>query len=82
MTRKRALEILTKDIDRAGVHIIAANDEETMKYNQESIEAWNLAIESLKAIDKITEWINTPNRGNSDYFIVDKIEEIINEVGK
>lgn len=30
-------------------------------------------------IDKIMAQINTPNRGACDYFIVDKIEEIISE---
>lgn len=30
-------------------------------------------------IDRIMAQINTPNRGTCDYFIVDKIEEIISE---
>ena len=29
-------------------------------------------------IEEIRKWINSGNRGNADYFIVDKIEEIIN----
>lgn len=29
-------------------------------------------------IKEIRRWINSGNRGNADYFIVDKIEEIIN----
>ena len=30
-------------------------------------------------IDKIEKEINSPNRGSCDYFIVDRIEEIINK---
>lgn len=30
-------------------------------------------------IEEIRKWINSKNRGNADYFIVDKIEEIINK---
>lgn len=30
-------------------------------------------------IKDIRKWINSGNRGNADYFIVDKIEEIINK---
>lgn len=33
----------------------------------------------LKVIDDIQAEINTPDRGTCDYFIVDRIEEIINE---
>ena len=29
-------------------------------------------------IEEIRKWINSGNRGNADYFIVDRIEEIIN----
>lgn len=35
--------------------------------------------EQTKMIKEIREWINYGNRGNADYFIVDKIEEIINK---
>lgn len=30
-------------------------------------------------IREIRKWINSNNRGRADYFIVDKIEEIINK---
>lgn len=33
----------------------------------------------LSVIDKIKAEINTPNKGTCDYFIVDRIEEIINK---
>lgn len=33
----------------------------------------------LNVIDNIQAEINTPDRGTCDYFIVDKIEEIINK---
>lgn len=35
--------------------------------------------EQTKMIKEIRKWINSGNRGSADYFIVDKIEEIINE---
>ena len=35
--------------------------------------------EQIKMIKEIRKWINSGNRGNADYFIVDKIEEIINK---
>ena len=35
--------------------------------------------EHTKMIKEIRKWINSGNRGNADYFIVDKIEEIINK---
>lgn len=34
--------------------------------------------EQTEMIKEIRKWINSSNRGNADYFIVDKIEEIIN----
>ncbi len=33
-------------------------------------------------ISRIKEWINSGNRGNCDYFIVDQIENLINEYEK
>lgn len=47
MTREEALEILLEP-DRVGVNIINANDEETTKYNSDSIEALNMAIKALR----------------------------------
>ena len=35
--------------------------------------------EQTKMIKEIRRWINSGNRGSADYFIVDKIEEIINK---
>ena len=34
--------------------------------------------EQTEMIKEIRKWINSGNRGSADYFIVDKIEEIIN----
>lgn len=44
--------------------------------------AIDMGIESLKqesVLDKIEKEINSPNRGTCDYYIIDRIEEIINE---
>lgn len=35
--------------------------------------------ELAKMIKEIRKWIDSGNRGNADYFIVDKIEEIIDK---
>ena len=43
-------------------------------------KALDMAIKALEQepiLDKIEKEINTPNRGTCDYFIVDRIEEII-----
>lgn len=47
MTKEQALAIL-KQPDRIGCHLIKANDEESNKYNQESIEALNMAIKAIE----------------------------------
>lgn len=36
-------------------------------------------LEQEPIIDEIMAEINTPNRGSCDYYIVDRIEEIINK---
>ena len=47
MTREDAITIL-KQPDRIGCNLIKANDEESTKYNQESIEALGMAIKALE----------------------------------
>ena len=45
-------------------------------------QALDMAIKALEQepiLDKIRAVINSPNRGTCDYFLVDRIEEIINE---
>lgn len=46
---------------------------------QEDYDTLGMAIKALEQdiLDEIIEIINTPNRGTCDYFIVDRIEEII-----
>lgn len=39
----------------------------------------SIQSEQTKMIKEIRKWINSKNRGNADYFIVDKIEGIINK---
>lgn len=52
MTDKEALDILLKT-DRVGVNLIFGNDEETIKYNQDSAEALYVAIKALEVVEKI-----------------------------
>ena len=37
------------------------------------------ALDNENMLDQLEEEINSPNRGTCDYFIVDRIEEIINK---
>lgn len=39
----------------------------------------SMQSEQAEMIKEIRKWINSKNRGNADYFIIDKIEEIINK---
>ena len=69
MTKKEAIEILSRPFDMKNV-------------SQDILDAHRMAIEALEqesALDKIEEEINTPNRGVCDYYIVDRIEEIISK---
>ena len=58
---------------------------ETWELNGEEIREVLDALPSAQSeqtkmiIKEIREWINSGNRGSADYFIVDKIEEIINK---
>ena len=71
---------------------ICDDDEESpMTYKDKRLLELNKAItlrikqlpsvqsEQSEMIKDIRKWINSGNRGNADYFIVDKIEEIINK---
>lgn len=52
--------------------------EEIRYYCQDSEEIIKV-LRQEPILDKIREEINSPNRGTCDYFIVDRIEEIINK---
>lgn len=50
--------------------------------NSNTYNFFQMTLKALKQesiLDKIRAEINSPNRGTCDYFIVDKIEEIINK---
>lgn len=47
-------------------------------FNRCSYEEDIRADEREKVFDKIMSFINTSNRGNCDYFIIDQIENYIN----
>lgn len=78
-----------QDIDNI-IMALCPNDEDFERpcispaYLKRELEALALDLEPTtkpknddNLIDKIMAQINTPNRGTCDYFIVDKIEEII-----
>lgn len=67
MTREEAIALIKRNADG---------------YYPQMTEALNMAIKALEQepiIDEIMAEINTPNRGSCDYYIVDRIEEIINK---
>jgi hypothetical protein len=45
----------------------------------EWLKDYKRLLEQEPVLDKIEEEINSPNRGTCDYFIVDRIEEIISK---
>lgn len=50
------------------------------EYDHGYCKGYTVALEEQKSIlDKIRAEINSPNRGTCDYFIVDRIEEIIDK---
>lgn len=71
MTREKAIEYLKK----ADVTVY----QEPKTKTAEALEMAIKALEQEPILDKIRAVINSPNRGTCDYFIVDRIEEIINE---
>ena len=87
MTKDQALAIL-KQPDRIGCHLIKSNDEESCKFNQEGIEALNMAIKALEQqpsedcvsrqamLDAITE---IDDNINMDIY-TNEVREIINEL--
>lgn len=67
-----------KQIELCDSIIISAKsiiaDAEELKAKEDKIRA----DEREKVFDKIMSFINTSNRGNCDYFIIDQIENYIN----
>lgn len=60
-------------------HITSVEDMKD-KINDFALAMYNKgrADERAKVFDKIMSFINTSNRGNCDYFIIDQIENYIN----
>lgn len=53
--------------------------EEAIAFLETVVEMAIKSLEQESILDKIRAEINSPNRGTCDYFIVDRIEEIINK---
>ena len=71
MTNEKAIEVIKEEC-----YIASPRDiDRCIQINT----ALDMAIKALEQIDKIEKEINTPNRGTCDYFIVDRIEEIIDK---
>ena len=63
-------------------YIKRTGDGESEYKNDAQAIAIDMAIKALEqepVLDKIRAEINSPNRGTCDYFIVDRIEEIIDK---
>ena len=62
------------------IYNIASNPNNHTSFDEiKKLEDELRADEREKHFDKIMSFINTSNRGNCDYFIVDQIEEYIAE---
>ena len=86
ISRKAAIDAM-EDVDwyhinKDGQLTHGANSEEDEPlYKAEDVYKVLNDIPSAQSemIREIRKWINSSNRGNADYFIVDKIEELINK---
>ena len=69
-----------KDFYRIGLHRKTLTPEQCRRVARNVLaEVPSVQSEQAKMIKEIRKWINSKNRGSADYFIVDKIEEIINK---
>ena len=80
ISRKAAIDALTRKM----VSIPTAGEKDLMgdvnRIRAEDISVIKrLPSAQPEMIREIRKWINSGNRGNADYFIVEKIEEIINK---
>lgn len=78
MTNEEAIELL----DKITSYCDFTDEYGDMIDSTPYYEVLDLAIKALEqedVLDKIKDEINSPNRGTCDYFIVDRIEEIINK---
>lgn len=87
MTREHIEFVLSEySTDALAGKLLELFDEEAASY-QHTINKLNKALSENKGedseigdvLDRISAEINTPNRGTCDYFIVDRIEQIISE---
>lgn len=82
MTNEEAIKFLELEKESTKKCWDSVNHEGGREYFEKSLEVLDMAMKALEqedVIGKIEEEINSPNRGTCDYFIVDRIEEIINK---
>lgn len=73
MTREEAIRCLSVHSSTNGSGLC------TDKQHYEAKQVAIKALEQEPVLDKIRAEIESPNRGTCDYFIVDRIEEIIDK---
>ena len=84
ISRQAAIEAVDFGITYAkAIDIETGEVKELFKESNEELTKAAERIKQLPSaqsemIKEIRRWINSGNRGNADYFIVDRIEEIIN----
>lgn len=78
MTREELKEHCKKQIESCEMWAKAKGEEPSGRVYEEHKLILEL-LEQESIIDKIEEELNSPNRGTCDYFVIDRIEEIINE---
>lgn len=81
ISRQAAIDAICEhgtDLERRGITVLAvANHKQATVDLLENLPS--VQPKQNEMIKEIRRWINSGNRGNADYFIVDRIEEIINK---
>jgi hypothetical protein len=86
MIREEDAITILKQSDRIGCNLIKANDEESTKYNQESIEALGMAIKALEIVKEvkkiIDEWNDKITEPEEDIYYLCHIEQLFKQKGE
>ena len=82
ISRQAAIDALMKfdrKLRKINWHRYPHTEHECRGVDEAIVKIMNLPSAESEMIREIRKWIKSGNRGNADYFIVEKIEEIINK---
>ena len=86
ISQQAAIDVIKKRLFETAFNNVGIKqnvDETLVDVAENRLEIWFNELPPVQPkqnemIKEIRKWINSGNRGNADYFIVDRIEEIIN----